>query len=148
MTTIKYFLSLTVLIALASKAYAIHCYQCDASENPKCGEYFEPDDNMKVDCSKIPAPFYSTYILGRNANATGCVKRMLQKLTGDPYIARSCFYGDFANPNSGCEKDQQSGFTKQVSCFACSGDFCNSSTATGPILMTILGFLVMCRIFS
>ncbi|XP_073826603.1 UPAR/Ly6 domain-containing protein bero-like isoform X2 [Musca autumnalis] len=148
MTSTKYFLVLAIIIASAGSAVAVHCYQCDASQNPKCGEIFEPDDSMKIDCSRIPAPFYATYILGRNASATGCVKRMLQKLTGEPYIARSCFYGDFSNPKGGCEMDTQTGFTKQISCSACSDDFCNSSTAAAPIIVTILTLLVMTRIFS
>lgn len=60
-------------------ASAIHCYQCESSQTPNCAENLEADESMKVDCNRILAPSYTTTLLGHSSNATGCMKRTMQK---------------------------------------------------------------------
>ncbi|XP_075153317.1 UPAR/Ly6 domain-containing protein bero-like [Haematobia irritans] len=148
MLPLKYTLAVFLLAALASSASAIHCYQCDSTQNSKCGEHFEDDQSMRVDCSRIPAPFFTNTLLGRSSNATGCMKKTFEKTPGETYVLRTCFYGDVLNPKVGCEMDPQNIFVKQLSCEVCSGNLCNGSSSKAPVAFAILAFIVMARLFS
>ncbi|XP_013119458.2 uncharacterized protein LOC106096319 [Stomoxys calcitrans] len=148
MNTAKYLCVVAIIASLTYSASAVHCYQCNSLDNPKCGEHFEDAQYMRIDCSRIPAPFFTTTLLGRNTNATGCVKKTLQEPAGRTYILRNCFYGDVSNSKNGCDLDSQNFGVQQLACDACSGDLCNSSTSMAPVAMAILMFFALARVFS
>ncbi|TMW48544.1 hypothetical protein DOY81_006376 [Sarcophaga bullata] len=149
MSSMKYLLAFAIVATLATSAFAVQCYICESVTNPKCGENFEGDASFKVDCSRVAAARYlQTLFTGGNRNATGCMKKTLEAVGGHPQIVRSCFYGNPSHTQEGCMEDPSLPFVKQLSCDVCTGDLCNSSTATGPIALTILAFFALARLFS
>uniref|UniRef100_A0A1L8EJ84 Uncharacterized protein n=1 Tax=Haematobia irritans TaxID=7368 RepID=A0A1L8EJ84_HAEIR len=150
MSSSKYLLAVALFIALANSAFALHCYQCSSLQDPKCGEHFESNDNMKVDCSRVNAPiFLFNLISGRRVNATGCMKQKLESTYGGvSHIQRSCYFGDIGRTETGCQIDPTNIAVKQSSCDVCSGDFCNASSSLTPAVVAIVLFFGMARIFS
>ncbi|XP_075150620.1 UPAR/Ly6 domain-containing protein CG9338-like [Haematobia irritans] len=148
MCSMKYLLALAIVATLANTAFATHCYMCTSLENSKCGDQFEPEENMKVDCSKVSAPAsIISYFTNTNLNSTGCMKQTMEtKLTGT-VITRSCFFGDIAHTETGCKVDSKD-LGAQLSCDVCTGNLCNGSTSMAPVILSIAAFFALARIFS
>ncbi|XP_068151251.1 UPAR/Ly6 domain-containing protein bero-like [Drosophila tropicalis] len=146
-SSVKLILALTILATLACTGYAIKCYQCESVSNPKCGAQFEADDSLLFDCARIAPPrFLQTFFPVRNA--TGCMKKVVEVVTGHPTIARSCYFGDIINTHAGCQGDPSLPFSKELSCDVCTKDECNGSSSLAPIAVTILLFFGLARMLA
>ncbi|XP_023165935.1 uncharacterized protein LOC111596106 [Drosophila hydei] len=140
-------LALAILASLACTGYAIKCYQCESLTSPKCGEKFEADSNLLLDCARIAPPrFLQTGPFIRNA--TGCMKKSIEGLPGHPQIVRSCYFGDVSNTQTGCQADPSLPFVKQLSCDVCTKDECNGSASIAPIAGAILLFFGVARLLA
>ncbi|XP_061396661.1 uncharacterized protein LOC133332272 [Musca vetustissima] len=149
MSSIKYLLAIAVIATLATTAFAVHCYQCDSLTNKKCGEQFEAEESMKVDCGKAAAPAYLlSWITGTNLNATGCMKQTVDAKVGGIHIVRTCYFGDISQTDKGCKLNPTDLLSSQLSCDVCAGELCNGSTSMMPVLMTIVVFFGLARLFS
>ncbi|KAH8419364.1 hypothetical protein KR222_008285, partial [Zaprionus bogoriensis] len=127
--------------------YAIHCYQCESITSPKCGLKFEADPSLLFDCARVAPPRYTQNFY---RNATGCLKRTIDGVTG-PTIERRCYFGDVNNIAEGCRTDfSDSGLPnlKQLSCDVCTKDECNGSASLAPIAGAILLFFGVARILA
>ncbi|TDG44837.1 hypothetical protein AWZ03_008734 [Drosophila navojoa] len=140
-------LALAILAALASTGYAIKCYQCESVTSPKCGEKFEADANLLLDCSRIAPPRF-LQIGPFSRNATGCMKKSIEGVPGHPQIVRSCYFGDISNTQTGCQADPSLPFVKQLSCDVCTKDECNGSSSIAPIAGAILLFFSVARLLA
>lgn len=69
--------SIATLLQIPFTGYAIKCYQCESVTSPKCGEKFEADANLLLDCSRIAPPRF-LQIGPFNRNATGCMKKSIE----------------------------------------------------------------------
>ncbi|XP_030383029.1 uncharacterized protein LOC115630558 [Scaptodrosophila lebanonensis] len=146
-SSVKYLLAVVILASVACTAFALKCYQCESLTNSKCGEKFEADDSLLLDCARITPPrFLQNFFPVRNA--TGCMKKTIEGLPGKPQIVRSCFFGDVSNTFSGCQSDPSLPFVKQLSCDVCSKDECNSAGSLAPIAGAILLFFGVARVLS
>ena len=147
-SSLKCLLTVAILASVACSTYAIHCYQCESHSNPKCGEHFEAEDSFKFDCARLAPPRYlQTFLSVRNA--TGCMKKSIEGVSGHPQIFRTCYFGDISNTQTGCQPDPSLPFVKQLACEVCTGDLCNSSSVAGPIGATLLLlFFMLARFLS
>ncbi|EDW29218.1 GL18529 [Drosophila persimilis] len=146
-SSVKLILALTILATLACTGYAIKCYQCESVTNPKCGEKFESDDSLLLDCGKIAPPrFLQSFFPVRNA--TGCMKKLIDTVPGHPQVVRSCYFGDISNTQTGCTSDPSLPFAKQLSCDVCTKDECNGSATIAPIAGAILLFFGVARLLA
>ncbi|XP_005185537.1 uncharacterized protein LOC101887513 [Musca domestica] len=149
MSSIKYLLAIAVVASVATTAFAVHCYQCESLSNKKCGEQFEAEESMKVDCSKAAVPAYLLSLFtGTNLNSTGCMKQTVDAKMGGIHIVRSCYFGDISHTEKGCKPDVTDLLSTQLSCDVCSGELCNGSGSMMPVLMTIVVFFGLARLFS
>ncbi|XP_064551403.1 UPAR/Ly6 domain-containing protein bero-like [Drosophila montana] len=140
-------LAVAILAALACTGYAIKCYQCESVSSPKCGEKFEADDSLLLDCARIAPPrFLQTFLPVRNA--TGCMKKTIDGVPGHPQVVRSCYFGDISNTQVGCQGDPSMPFLKQLSCEVCNKDECNGSASLAPIAGAILLFFGVARLLA
>ncbi|XP_075153318.1 UPAR/Ly6 domain-containing protein CG9338-like [Haematobia irritans] len=141
----------TICIVLATFlidiAFAVQCYQCESQQNSKCGLNFVPDDSMKIECTSAPR-YLKPYLEGHSKEATGCMKQTMESKLGGVHTVRSCYYGDLANTEIGCQIDPNNVLMKLETCHVCSGDWCNSSVAMTPALAIIAVVLCLARIIS
>ncbi|KAM8716777.1 hypothetical protein ACLKA7_003620 [Drosophila subpalustris] len=144
---VKCSLAVAVMISLACSAYAIKCYKCDSLSTPKCGLKFESDDSFLVDCSRMGTPSYLQNFFPVR-NATGCVKKTLESVVGQPQIMRSCYFGDINNIQLGCQADPALSFVRQLGCDVCTKDECNGSASLAPLAGAILLFLGLARLLA
>ncbi|XP_061390223.1 uncharacterized protein LOC133325496 [Musca vetustissima] len=150
MSATKFVLVFGVLLALASSALALHCYQCNSLQNPKCGEHFESDDSLKTDCNRVNAPFYLLPLFnGRSVNATGCMKQTMEWVAnGGKHIMRSCYFGDIYRTETGCKPDPTNFNSRQLSCEVCKDNLCNSSPTMTPFVIGLVFFFGLARLLS
>ncbi|XP_059221405.1 uncharacterized protein LOC106096310 [Stomoxys calcitrans] len=148
MSSTKYFLAVAIFVTLAASAFAVRCYQCSSLQDPKCGEHFENNDMMKIDCNRVNAPYFLLQLLsGTRVNATGCMKQTLTSTYGGAsHILRSCYFGDIRHTDTGCQIDPTNTVAKQTSCNVCSDDYCNSSSSMAPMALAIVAFFGLARI--
>lgn len=138
-------LILAALAACLSSAFAIQCYQCESGSMERCGEPFSSEMIPKVDCSKSPMPRFLQNILSNTVtNATGCMKT-ISEAAGTKRITRTCYFGDVKSTSTGCQADPSLPYVKQLSCDVCLDDFCNGSSITGPVVLTIALFALVSR---
>ncbi|XP_073826604.1 UPAR/Ly6 domain-containing protein bero-like [Musca autumnalis] len=150
MPSIKYwFIVAIVATTLLTNVFAIQCYQCQSGENSKCGLRFEPEESMKIDCSSSKPPRHIRNALdGQNVEATGCMKQTMESTLGGIYIARSCYFGDLANKEVGCQLDPNNVLMKLDRCDVCTSDLCNASSTITPITILILCIFGLARLLS
>lgn len=68
-----------MLFLFCGAAFAIHCYTCGSLGNKKCGEPFEAEESMKIDCNRTAAPLYVLSPQGSgSSNATGCMTQTVE----------------------------------------------------------------------
>ncbi|XP_068151279.1 UPAR/Ly6 domain-containing protein bero-like [Drosophila tropicalis] len=147
LTRVKLTLALSILASFACTGYAIKCFVCDSMYNPNCGEKFKADDSLLFDCARIAPPRF-LQIFHSASKASGCMKKVIEVVTGNPTIARSCYFGDIVHTYIGCQGDPSLPFSKELSCDVCTKDECNGSSSLAPIAVTILLFFGLARILA
>ncbi|KAH8412582.1 hypothetical protein KR009_003262 [Drosophila setifemur] len=126
---VRAFLSLFLLVTLASTARAITCYECDSVNNPGCGENFASDDIATTDCEAM------VDMRGPETEPT-CLTKYLEGVAGEAlFVRRSCFYGDSSPAVMNCDEspDPMAPYLNFLGCKVCNADLCNGAAGRIPL---------------
>jgi len=126
-----------LLVLTIQSGESIHCWVCDSSEDPRCGDHFDNHTIAYVDCDQTSR--------AGGKNATFC-RKYVQSVKGDLKITRSCGWVNATGDNAGELCYQRSGsadiYTTHCACYS---PGCNSATSLLPTavgMVAVIGGVV------
>jgi len=113
-----------VFVLTIQSGESIHCWVCDSSEDPRCGDPFDNHTIAYVDCDQTSR--------AAGKNATFC-RKYVQSVQGKNKITRSCGWLNATGDVAGEMCFQRSGsldiYTTHCACYS---PGCNSATSLLP----------------
>ncbi|XP_059221404.1 uncharacterized protein LOC131996013 [Stomoxys calcitrans] len=145
----KLLLFVVIWAILANSAFAFYCYHCNSKHDEHCGYRFYHTKQMDTHCSHVSPPAtLGSLFFGSSAQATGCMKQIIQSKTSGTHIVRTCYFGDIYNITTGCTLNALDVLSTLVSCDVCTDYLCNGATSIAPLAAGVLVLFLMARIFS
>lgn len=109
-----------VTVFMIGVAYALQCYDCNSSNDPRCGDPFDPYSIAEVNCSTQDRPGHLN-----NSEPVLCRKSVM-KVYGKERVVRGCGYVTHEADDKICLRRAGTHDVQVLYC-SCTGNNCNSS---------------------